>query len=542
MRRIFFNRAAHRALISTAIVVLFVHVPLARASAGNNALKIYEVAGAGGLAGATYRQDTIILFNPTQATISCPTCAIQTHSGTSNTSSWTLYKLPPLSIPAGGFYMISASSPTLSTAGSLSPIPYDYRLKTIEGTTADGTSGDNILSSTVGVVALTNTQSALTASSDSLCGTGNQLVDLLGYGSDTPTNGSTTATPATCYAGSGAGFYDGSTAFGRQLASTRKNKCIDSFDNATDFVNVPVTYLNSSSPVSPCPTGNQLSAAVSAIPTNPGVLESVTFKAAVSGATLPTSTGIAAFLNFDSPYYSGSAMQMYDDGTHGDAAAGDGTFTLATTIPAGVEAGFIYPTNVTVKDALGNSYTGSTRLNIALGTITMTTPTTSGTIASGGILTFPITITGQHGYGGVLNVSCTGSPNANSLGVPISTQCVSTPPELTLNANGSSTISLVVATGTTHSASMIPQSLPFGMVDVLSIGILTFGIWRRKRITSVGLLMLVMVLTLNIAACGTDAGLGNTGATPGTYTYTVTASDSNISTVTNSLILTVNVQ
>ncbi len=215
---------------------------------------------------------------------------------------------------------------------------------------------------------------------------------------------------------------------------------------------------------------------------------------------------------------------------------------LTTTIPAGVDAGFIYPTNVTVKDALGNSYTGSTRLNIALGTITMTTPTTSGTIASGGILTFPITITGQHGYGGVLNVSCTGSPNANSLGVPISTQCVSTPPELTLNANGSSTISLVVATGTTHSASMIPQSLPFGMVDVLSIGILTFGIWRRKRITSVGLLMLVMVLTLNIAACGTDAGLGNTGATPGTYTYTVTASDSNISTVTNSLILTVNVQ
>ncbi len=53
MRRIFFNRAAHRALISTAIVVLFVHVPLARASAGNNALKIYEVAGAGGLAGAS---------------------------------------------------------------------------------------------------------------------------------------------------------------------------------------------------------------------------------------------------------------------------------------------------------------------------------------------------------------------------------------------------------------------------------------------------------------------------------------------------------
>jgi len=150
MRRILLNRATQIAAIFTAIVVLFVHVPLARASAGNNALKIYEVDGAGGLAGATYRQDTIILFNPTQATINCTTCALQTHSGTSNTASWTVYKLPSLSIPAGGFYMISASSPTLSSAGGLSPIPYDYRLKTIEGTTVDGTSGDNILSSSGG--------------------------------------------------------------------------------------------------------------------------------------------------------------------------------------------------------------------------------------------------------------------------------------------------------------------------------------------------------------------------------------------------------
>jgi hypothetical protein len=235
-------------------------------------------------------------------------------------------------------------------------------------------------------------------------------------------------------------------------------------------------------------------------------------------------------------------MQMYDDGTHGDATAKDGIFTLTTTIPAGVDAGFIYPTDVTVNDSLGNSYTGSTPLNVALGTVTMTTPKTSDTIASGGVLTFPITITGQHGYGGVLNVTCTGSPNTNSLGVPISTQCVSTPPELTLNANGTSTISLVVATGTTHSASMIPQSLPLGMLAILSAGILAFGTWKRRRLSSMGLLMVLVALTLNITACGTNAGLGNTGASPGTYTYTVTASDSNISTVTNSLILTINVQ
>lgn len=523
------------------IAVLLVDTPLARASAGNNALKIYEVAGAGGLAGATYRQDTIVLFNPTQATISCKTCAIQTHSGTSNTSSWTVYKLPSLSIPAGGFYMVSASSPTLSTAGSLSPIPYDYRLKTIEGTVVDGTSGDNILSSTVGVIALTSTQSALTAGSDSLCGTGNQLLDFVGYGSDIATNSSTTATPASCYAGSSAAYYDGSAAYGRELGVARKNKCIDTFDNANDFVNTEVTYFNGSSPVSPCPTGSQLSATVSTTPTNPGVLESVTFKAVVSGATQPSSTGITASLDFGSPYYSGSLQRMYDDGTHGDGVAGDGTFTLTTTVPAGVDSGFVYPTNVTITDALGNSYTGSTRLNVASGTIAMSTPSTTGTISSGGVLTFPITITGQHGYGGILNISCAGSPNANSLGVPISTQCVSTPPEITLSNNGNSTISLAVATGTTHSASLISRS-PLAAMGLFSAVLFSFGVLRHRRLSSVGLLMLIAMLTLNIAACGTNAGLGNTGAAPGTYTYTVTATDSNISTVTNSLILTINVQ
>src|SRR5882757_9259746 len=173
------GRAASIALFLMAVAVSLVQAPAAHAAAGNTALKIYEVAGAGALAGATYRQDTIILFNPTQTTINCTTCAIQTHSGTT----WTAYKLPTLSIPAGGYYMISASSPNLATIGSLSLIPYDYRLKTIENTVCDAvktgcTAIDNLLSSTVGVVALTSTQTALANSTSSLCGGPTQLLDL----------------------------------------------------------------------------------------------------------------------------------------------------------------------------------------------------------------------------------------------------------------------------------------------------------------------------------------------------------------------------
>jgi hypothetical protein len=534
------GRAESIALFLMAVAVLF-HAPAVHAAAGNTALKIYEVAGAGGLAGATYRQDTIILFNPTQAAINCTTCAIQTHSGTSNTASWTVYKLPTMAIPAGAYFMISASSPTLSTAGSLAPIPYDYRLKTIEKTIVDGTSGDNILSSTVGVIALTSTQTALTASSNSLCGTGSQLLDFVGYGSDFAT-GTTAPTPGTCYAGSGEAFYDGSAAIGRQLGATRKNKCVDTFDNANDFVNAPVTFFNSSSAPSPCPTGAQLSAVVSATPTNPGVLESVTFKATVTNATQPSSSGISAYLNFDSLYYSNSALQMYDDGTHGDATAGDGTYTLATTVPAGTVPGYSYPTNVTVRDAVGNMYIGSTRLTIPQGSVAMaTTSNTSASVASGGVLTFPITITGQHGYGGVLNITCTGSPNTNSLGLPISTQCVSTPPEVTISANGTATISLAIATGTTHSAGVVPRSVSLGTLGVVSIGLLTVGVWRRKHLPSVMLAVFVLFLALNTTACGKNAGLGNTGAAPGTYTYLVTATDSNVSTVNNSITFTITV-
>ena len=864
-------------LLAVATIVIGM-VPAAHAAAGNNGLKMIEVAGAGALSGATYRQDTIILFNPTQATITCTTCAIQTHSGTSNTAAWTVYQLPSLSIPAGGYYMISASSPTLAAYGSLSPIPYDYQLQTIEVGTPSST--QNILSSTVGVVALTNTFTALTASSNTQCGTGTQLVDFVAYGSNISTNGATTATPASCYAGSGPAYYDGSTAYGRQLGVTRKNKCIDTFDNLNDWVNTPVVYMNANTALTPCPTGTQLSAIVTATPSNPTSGGSVTFTAAVTPATLPASTGLSVVLDANTPYYgSPTTLQMYDDGTHGDATAGDGVYSLTTTVPSTTISGFTYPANVTVSDTLGNAYTGSVQLNvggsgppsyqgnnsirivawygagnlseseygrdtvilfnpsqapiemknwslqtgsttgaftavtyllpdvtlpaggyfaiagsgvnyissagcssthcnlnypydyqlktlegtettsdndlsstavtvalvssqtplgtcpltasnlvdlvgigasngsspvtcyegssyapysaavspnlinginypyatirknkcintdnnaadfmlgfidfenslskptpcptgtqmqvttasaspssagitdpllftasvtpatgptsaslsvtadlsnlglsaasqfyddgthgdavagdhvyslstsstagiigvepglivtatdaqgnaarnlipltITPGTITLSTPNNTGTIASGGVLTFPITIKASHGYSGILNITCTGTPNANTLGVPISTQCVSTPPEVSVSVNGTNTFSLAIATGTTHSAGLAVKSKPLNLIMIGSVLLLSLGLWRRKRLPGLLLLVVAMAATLNMTACGTDAGIGNTGATPGVYTYTVTATDSNLSTITTSMNITVTVQ
>jgi len=895
MTEVLSNRAARIGAFLIAVAILLVHAPVARAAAGNTGLKIYEVAGAGALAGATYRQDTIILYNPTLAPITCSTCAIQTHSGTSikTTDAWTVYKLPAFTIPAGGFYMIAGSSPDLAAIGDEPPagFNYDYQLQTIElGTTPPKT--QNILSSTVGVIALTNTQTALTSNAGAQCGTGSQLVDLVAYGSNVATNSSTTTTPAVCFAGSGPAYYDGSSAYGRQLGITRKNKCIDTFDNLNDFVNVPVTYLNSTSTPVLCPSGTQLSAVISATPVNPVAGGAVTFTASVVPATLPSSTGLTAALDFNTPYYGSTTLQMYDDGTHGDAVANDGTFTLATTVPSKTVNGFNYPANVTINDTLGNSYTGSTTLNvggsgplpsignnsirivawygagnlakseyardtvilfnptqapitmnnwslqtggstgtfttvtyllpvvtipaggyyaltgsgvnylsspgctsthcnlnyaydyqlktleetapggtntlntdndlsstavtvalvnnqsplsqptptspvvtcptaspnlvdlvgiaasdgtspvtcyagsgpatytpstslingivysyatirknkcgntfnnandfmlgfidfensstkpdpcpigsqmvvttanstptsagitdpftftatvmpatgptstnlavtadlsnlglsattqlyddgthgdavagdhtftlsgtstagiigpepglivtatdaqgnaarnlipftITPGTVTLSSPTLTGTVAAGGVLTFPITVTSHHGYSGIMNITCTGSPNANTLGVPISTQCVSNPPELTLTTNGTGTLSLAIATGTTFSAGIGSRSLPLGLISILSIGLLTVAVWRRRYLPTAVVLALVSLLMLNTTACSKNAGLGNTNAAPGVYTYTVTATDSAVASIKGSITFTVTVQ
>src|SRR6185312_15568717 len=238
MTEVLFNRAARIGAFLIAVAILLVYAPAARAAAGNTALKIYEVAGAGALSGASYPQDTIILYNPTLAPITCSTCAIQTHSGSSikTTDLWTVYKLPVFTVPAGGFYAISASAP--SSGAYNDPPPgttstndgsayYDYRLQTIE-TGGSPSSTQNILSSTVGAIALTNIQTALTSAASAQCGTGSQIVDFVGYGSNVSTN-STAPAPASCFAGSGPAYYDGTSAYGRQLGITRKNKCIDTF-------------------------------------------------------------------------------------------------------------------------------------------------------------------------------------------------------------------------------------------------------------------------------------------------------------------------
>lgn len=84
---------------------------------------------------------------------------------------------------------------------------------------------------------------------------------------------------------------------------------------------------------------------------------SVTARVATTGGLNPASTGISVVANLSS--IGGSAAQtMYDDGTNGDATAGDGTFSFtqivsAATPAAGATFGF------TVSDAQARSSSGT---------------------------------------------------------------------------------------------------------------------------------------------------------------------------------------
>ena len=87
-------------------------------------------------------------------------------------------------------------------------------------------------------------------------------------------------------------------------------------------------------------------------------------------------------------------------------------------------------------------------------------------------------------------------------------------------------------------ARAVTSDLLLGLIPIA----LTVAVWQRKYLPTALLLALVSLLTLNTTACSKNAGLGNTSAAPGVYTYTVTATDANVASINGSITFTVTVQ
>jgi hypothetical protein len=168
------------------------------------------------------------------------------------------------------------------------------------------------------------------------CPTGSGVLDFVGYGAGT-----------TCSEGSPGGATSNTASIVR-----KGNGCIDTDNNANDFVVVGPIPRNSSAPANVCggnpaqPSGVGLAV--------PGSLESTSLTlltVTVTPATAPLSTGIGVVGNLAS--IGGSpTQQFYDDGTHGDLVAGDNIFSVSAAAPV---ATGVYYIPATITDNQGRT-------------------------------------------------------------------------------------------------------------------------------------------------------------------------------------------
>jgi len=178
---------------------------------------ISQIFGGGGNSGAPYRNDFIELFNRGQSSVNVAGWSIQYASATA--ASWSVTNLPPATLAPGQYLLIQEAS----GGGNGQTLP-----------TPDA-AGTIAMAAAAGKVALVRTTVALTGT----CPSDNNLLDLVGYGSN-----------ANCFRGSGP-----SPAPSNSTAILRgANGCTDTQRNANDFATAAPNPRNTSTAVNQCPT------------------------------------------------------------------------------------------------------------------------------------------------------------------------------------------------------------------------------------------------------------------------------------------------
>jgi len=148
----------------------FCWMVLLKLSAFSQNVVISEVYGGGGNSGATFKNDFIELYNPTNSVVSLSGFSIQYASATG--TAWQVTSLTG-SIAAKGYYLIQQAAGTGGTTNLPAP---------------DATGTIN-MSGTAGKVALVNSTTALVGA----CPTGSMIIDFVGFGAT-----------ANCFEGTGA--------------------------------------------------------------------------------------------------------------------------------------------------------------------------------------------------------------------------------------------------------------------------------------------------------------------------------------------------
>ncbi len=316
-----------------AIGVLAAGTSTARAAPSPDVV-ISQVYGGGNNSGATYQNDYVELFNRGSASVSVSTMSVQYASaaGTGNFAATALTG----SIPPGGYYLVKLAGGTAN--GAVPPAAQ------ATGTTnMSGTAGKVIVASTATSVACNGGSTPCSAAQQA------QIVDLVGFGTGA----------------SGANFFEGSGAApttSNTLADFREDGgCTDTDDNAADFEPAATpSPRNASSPAHPCNGPTSPSGVGAASPSAVAAGGDTLLTVAVTPGANPTSTGITVTADLTS-IGGAAAQQLYDDATHGDATAGDGTFSYQATVAATATTG---PKSLPV--AIGDAQARSGSATIAL--------------------------------------------------------------------------------------------------------------------------------------------------------------------------------
>lgn len=267
-------------------------------------VKISQVYGGGGNSGSTFTNDFIEIFNQSTAPVDISNWSVQYNSATA-TGAWLVTNLcaGSCSLLPGHYFLVQG----LAGAGGTTALP---------PTDAPGTTN---LSSTNGKVALVASTTALSGG----CPVGGSVVDLVAYG-------------ATSCAVSAA-------ALSNTTAAVRKgNGCVDTGNNANDFIEVGPIPRDNAAPPNTC-GGNPAQPSGLGVAT-PGSLEpagTTLLTVSVTPATTPPSTNLA--VTGDLTAIAGPASQtFYDDGTHGDVTPGDNVFSFRATLGAAIPTGVKY--------------------------------------------------------------------------------------------------------------------------------------------------------------------------------------------------------
>ena len=272
-------------------------------------LVISQVYGGGGNSGATYKNDFIELFNAGTTPVSVGGWSVQ-YASASGTS-WQVTLLSG-SVPPGRYYLVQEAQ----GAGGTMNLPAPDAIGTISMAAASGK------------VALVESTTALSGS----CPASAAIKDRVGYGS------------ANCSETSPTPQLSATTA-----AIRNGNGSVDTDNNLADFT-VGAPYPRSSTGRPPTGVGAANPASLSA-----GETTLLTVK--VTPGVLPDSIGLA--VTGDLSAIDGAAAQsFFDDGTHGDAAGGDNTFSFQATVSASTTQGS-KSLPITVADAQSRS-TGTT--------------------------------------------------------------------------------------------------------------------------------------------------------------------------------------